>query len=347
MDGLADLSVETLPTTVQIATLPFEAAVQRCLYLLLELVFYRPEEEEDPPFLTVSVSGGAKSRTLTLIAEIAAIERFSAAAPDLVTVDSTEWSVVRVGEGALGFETVGIVERLTLPLAEADIPVLYQSTHRTDYCMIPRDRLDEALDCLSVAQRGGGIANGGAAHAAASATAAHAYPLTLHDGAPAHILRLEKASRMRHTGALIRLLFMPQAHDQPQAIVSHTETADEISLIAGSTGWFAEYCRSEDNHGLDPESSALVAIRIGDADGIPISVTGVVAAQTKVLKEANLPILYMSTYYADYTLVQEEDVEKAAEAFAQAGFTLWRANAAGDVEEEEQELAEEKQQQQQ
>ena len=36
MDGLADLSVETLPTTVQIATLPFEAAVQRCLYLLLD-----------------------------------------------------------------------------------------------------------------------------------------------------------------------------------------------------------------------------------------------------------------------------------------------------------------------
>jgi hypothetical protein len=318
------LSVERLPTTVRIATMPFDAAVRRCLHLLLELIFFRSDGEEEPPFMNVSVSS-AEGR-VTLIADVAAIDRFARAAPDVAAVDPTDWSVVRVGEGALGFEAIGVVERLTEPLAKAGIPVLYQSTYSTDYCLIPRERLDEALECLlsppsQPASRGGALPEEAVSHA-------HAYPLTVLDGAPAHIMRLEKAHRQRHTGALIRLLFMPLATDTPQAIASLTETSDEISLIAGAAGWWADYCTSE-AEGLQHDPQVWVPIRVGDAEGIPISATGIVAAQSKVLANDECSILYLSTFYSDYTLVQEEDVERAAEAFERAGFRLCRSSADG------------------
>ena len=192
--SVSGLSVERLPTTVRIATMPFEAAVRRCLHLLLELTFFSTDGEEEPHFMNVSVSSA--DGTLTLVASVAAIDRFARAAPDLAKVDETDWSVVRVGEGALGFEEIGVVERLTEPLAKAGIPVLYQSTYSTDYCLIPRDRLDEALECLlsPLSQP----ASRGAELPEAAVAAAHAYPLTVLDGAPAHIMRLDKAHRQRH-----------------------------------------------------------------------------------------------------------------------------------------------------
>ena len=318
------LSVETLPTIVHIATLPLEPACRQCLHLLLELCFFRANGSEDPPFMSVSVSN--IQGTVTVIADTAAIDRFAAAAPNVTTIDETDWSVVRVGEGALGFEEIGVVERLTQPLAQAGIPVLYQSTYSTDYILIPRDRLDEALRCLlsahwQPASRGGALPEEAVAHA-------HAYPLTVLRER-CSILRLEKAHRQRHTGALIRLLFMPQASDAAQAIASLTETDDEISLIAGASGWWAAYCESE-AEGLQHDPQVWVPIRVGDAEGIPISATGVIAAQSKVLANEECSILYLSTFHSDFTLVQHDDVERASLAFERAGFTLCRANEASD-----------------
>jgi hypothetical protein len=221
---------------------------------------------------------------------------------------------VRVGEGPLGFASVGVVERLTEPLAKAGIPVLYVSTYSTDYCLLPKQRLEAALDCLMPV--------------AAPATpptpvrepsaSTHSHPLTVLDEAPSHVLRLDKRQRQRHMGALLRLLFMPQQGDTTHAIAALTETADEISLIASSSaGWWAEYVAAE---GLQQELTPQewVPIRVGDA--VPVSEIGVVASQAKVLADADISILYLSTYFSDYTLVQQQDVERAAAAFEQAGF---------------------------
>ena len=193
--------------------------------------------------------------------------------------------------------------------------MLYQSTYSTDYLLLPRSRLDEALGCLHSGPRDQPAADGSVGE---TATAAHAYPLCVLDGSPMHILRLDKTHRQRHTGALIRLLFMPQARDERQVLASLTETADEISLVAGATGWFGDYCRSE-AEGLQHDPTKWVPIRV---EGVPISVTGVVAAQSRVLANAQLSILYLSTFYSDFTLVQDTDVDCASEAFAQAGLVI-------------------------
>ena len=320
----APLSVEPLetadgsePLVVRIATLP-TAALPGCMYHLLELVFFAQAE---PQFLSVSVLDGS---TLTLIAEAEPLDALAAVTPEL-QIDEIQWNVVRVGEGSLGFESIGVVERLVQPLANASIPVLYLSTYSTDYCLLPRERREEALDCLLPSA----LPPGGDAAAAPPSPHTHTHPLTVLDAAPSHVVRLDKRHRQRHTGALLRLLFMPQRGDSPQAIASLTETADEISLMSGmNTVWWEEYVRSAED--VQHDSQEWVPIRVGGADGTPLSEIGVVATQAKILADADISILYLSTFFSDFTLVQRADVDRAAAAFEEAGFECMRQSQSID-----------------
>ena len=323
-------TVEPMPDVrVSLASLP-TCALTQALYHLLELSLFSGEKEAG--YRSISIVGG---QTITIVDEAAALATLKASVPALVQ-DDVEWAVVRVAEGSAGFETVGVVERLTEPLAQQGIPVLYQSTFSTDYCLIPIDRLDEALECLHSHS-----ANGAADAPATMATAAgngainledlpsltrgeirlrHNYPLTVMDRASVHVVRLEKSHRQRHTGALLRLLFMPHSDDAPQAITSLTETADEISLIVGEAAWWADYSRSA--IGLRHDTTGWVPIRVGDESGTPLEETGVIASQAKVLADANLSILYLSTFYSDFTLVRRADLSRAEQAFESSGFRV-------------------------
>ena len=336
------------PLLVQLATLP-TTALPACMHTLLEIVFFAATE---PQFLSVTVTDGT---SVSFVAEPDIVSRLKTAVPTL-NVDERSWSVVRVDQGASGFTSIGVVERCTEPLADAGIPVLYVSTYSTDYCLLPRARLDDALQCLAPSpgapQRGAATpprwhaeepvappaTDLSAADAAAAALEGVAFdadgslptttrhPLAVLDGAPSHIVRLEKRHRQRHTGALLRLLFMPQPGDRAPAIASLTETADEISLMASSyCQWWASHVQREGvENGLQHEGQEWVPIRVGGADGTPIEEVGVIATQAKVLADADISILYLSTFYSDFTLVQRADVERAAQAFERAGFELER-----------------------
>ena len=328
-------TVEPLPDVrVSLASLPTSALTQ-ALYHLLELSLFSGEKG----YRSISIVGG---QTITIVDEPSTLASIQASVPALVQ-DDVEWAVVRVAEGSAGFETVGVVERLTEPLAQQGIPVLYQSTFSTDYCLIPIDRLDEALECLHSHS-----ANGATDAPATMATAAgngainledlpsltrgesrvrHNYPLTVMDRASVHVVRLEKSHRQRHTGALLRLLFMPHSDDAPQAITSLTETADEISLIVGEAAWWADYSRSA--IGLRHDTTGWVPIRVGDESGTPLEETGVIASQAKVLADANLSILYLSTFYSDFTLVRRADLSAAEQAFQSSGFRVSKQQASG------------------
>ena len=96
--------------------------------------------DEEPRFLSITV---VEATTITIITEGAAMASLAEAVPALVQ-DDVEWAVVRVAEGSSGYESVGVVERLTEPLAQQRIPVLYTSTYSMDYCLIPQSRLNEA-----------------------------------------------------------------------------------------------------------------------------------------------------------------------------------------------------------
>lgn len=162
---------------------------------------------------------------MTLVAEAEDLDGI-----DGLQQDETAWRVVRVGEGAEGFEKVGVIERITGPLAAAGISVLYVSTFSTDYVLIPSSRLDEALQQF-------GSAGSARSEAPDEPSQRHTHPLNVLDSATR--FQIERRHRSAHTSALIRLLFMPAQEDPSQPIASLTETPDEISILAAGARHFA------------------------------------------------------------------------------------------------------------
>ena len=313
---LLESSTTDQPLIVKIATLP-TTSLPTCLHKLLELVFFA---EEEPAFLSIT---NLANSTLTIVADVESIDALKSVVGEPLEIDETDHCVVRVGEGSCGFESIGVVERLTEPLANAGISVLYISTYSTDYVLLPRERRDEALDCLP--WRSGAAQPSAPADEPRRAAAGHTHPLTMFNSSPSHVVRLEKRHRQRHTGALLRLLFMPQRSDNVQAIASLTETSDEISIIASADekSWWAEYMRENAmDAGMTSDPQEWVPIRVGEQEGTPLSEIGVIATQARVLASANVSILYLSTFFSEFTLVQRADVSRAAEAFETAGLLL-------------------------
>lgn len=70
--------------------------------------------------------------------------------PDDAAKSEADWRMFRV-EGVLDFSLVGILSRLTGVLAEAGIPVFAVSTFNTDYLLVKKDRLTDAVAALSAA----------------------------------------------------------------------------------------------------------------------------------------------------------------------------------------------------
>ena len=297
---------------VRVATLARDQ-VPSVFYNLVRILFFTERADR---FLSVTVT----EADVTLVAEAEDLAHFEGTG---LQVDETDWRVVRVGEGALGFEKVGVIERITGPLAAASIPVLYISTYSSDYVLIPNVRLDEALRQFDDA------AIDDPEHTEEAPRPQHSHPLNvLHASGQTgctRILQVERRHRHAHTSALIRLLFLPAADDAPQPIASLTETPDEISILAGDSDWLDEHCRTADGIADDPQ--LWVPLRVGDVGGTPLEEIGVVATQANVLSRASVTLLYLSTYFSDYTLILAEAVETAVAAFEAHGFTVTRHRA--------------------
>ncbi len=67
--------------------------------------------------------------------------------PGGVLVERT-WRAFKV-EGPLGFVSTGIVSSLSLPLAKAEISILYISTFETDYVLVEDKNLEKAKKILN------------------------------------------------------------------------------------------------------------------------------------------------------------------------------------------------------
>jgi uncharacterized protein len=58
------------------------------------------------------------------------------------------WRAFKI-EGPLGFTTTGIVSGFSLPLAKAEISILYVSTYETDYILVEEKNLEKAAKILA------------------------------------------------------------------------------------------------------------------------------------------------------------------------------------------------------
>ena len=302
--------------TVQVATLA-EDRVKACFATLLELIFFNERDEEARRFFSISLSTKGSRESISIIADATDLAAFE---PGDIAVDETLWAVLLVGEGSVGFESVGVVERITDPLASAAIPVLYISTVSSDFVLIPVDRVAAAH---AVLER---CVGGEAPRFPPRERRAHSHPLLALSAARTCIFCVDRAALREHTAALLRLLFLPQPNDPPLAIRALTATPDEISVLTGTPPWFVEYA---ERSALRGSHQAWVPIRVGGDGGTPLDEVGVVATQAEVLASANLPILYHATFLSDYTLVREEQLDTAIAAFAAADFNITKSREEG------------------
>ncbi|UQU65045.1 ACT domain-containing protein [Couchioplanes caeruleus] len=67
--------------------------------------------------------------------------------PDGATVEAA-WRCLRV-VGPLDLALTGVLASLVTPLADARVNIIAFSTYDTDYLLVPRVRLSEAIDTLS------------------------------------------------------------------------------------------------------------------------------------------------------------------------------------------------------
>eukprot|EP00966_Prymnesium_polylepis_P239190 5531854-Prymnesium_polylepis.1 len=109
--GTASTSVEVMDDYVRVCTLD-RSQIPIVFHSLLRITLFTDRER----FLSVTVS----SSDVTLVAAPEDLAHFDGLG---LQQDGTDWRVVRVGEGAEGFEKVGVIERITGPLAAASIPV--------------------------------------------------------------------------------------------------------------------------------------------------------------------------------------------------------------------------------
>ena len=302
--------------TVQVATLA-EDRVKACFATLLELIFFNERDEEARRFFSISLSTKGSRESISIIADATDLAAFE---PGDIAVDETLWAVLLVGEGSVGFESVGVVERITDPLASAAIPVLYISTVSSDFVLIPVDHVAAAH---AVLER---CVGGEAPRSPPRERRAHSHPLLALSAARTCIFCVDRAALQEHTAALLRLLFLPQPNDPPLAIRALTATPDEISVLTGTPPWFVEYA---ERSALRGSHQAWVPIRVGGDGGTPLDEVGVVATQAEVLASANLPILYHATFLSDYTLVREEQLDTAIAAFAAADFNITKSREEG------------------
>ena len=302
--------------TVQVATLA-EDRVKACFATLLELIFFNERDEEARRFFSISLSTKGSRESISIIADATDLAAFE---PGDIAVDETLWAVLLVGEGSVGFESVGVVERITDPLASAAIPVLYISTVSSDFVLIPVDHVAAAH---AVLER---CVGGEAPRSPPRERRAHSHPLLALSAARTCIFCVDRAALREHTAALLRLLFLPQPNDPPLAIRALTATPDEISVLTGTPPWFVEYA---ERSALRGSHQAWVPIRVGGDGGTPLDEVGVVATQAEVLASANLPILYHATFLSDYTLVREEQLDTAIAAFAAADFNITKSREEG------------------
>jgi hypothetical protein len=230
-----DLTV--LGHVVQVGTLPARH-LERVGWSLLRLLFCA----ERARFLQFSIMGGEYS-VIGAAEEIKALQQ---SADFDLQLDPTEWAVVQVSEGESG-DSGGVVERIINPLAAASVPVLYMSTASSDFVLIPCDRLRESLGLFEGAEREVAVAGESPGRReprdslglTGSGALPIAYPLTVMPSV--HIYRMDKALLQQHTGALLRLLFLPKKGDPRHALRALIETPEELSCVCGSVDWLAEY----------------------------------------------------------------------------------------------------------
>jgi hypothetical protein len=95
------------------------------------------------------------------------------------------------------------------------------------------------------------------------------------------------------------------------AFYSVTKSPDELSVV----------CEQNENHtGATAVSSDWKALKI--AGPLDLSLIGIIAEISRILKESNISIFSIATYETDYILVKNRDLNKAVDSLKANGHKI-------------------------
>lgn len=302
--------LKVFPQKFVLASLKQEQ-LSSCALSLLKVLLY--PENKDRFFSFTDTSS-----EISLVLEESALSLFQ---EDTLQHTTQRWRAIKFDEPPLGFESTGIVNSVALPLSRAEINIYYVSTYNSGFTLVEDDLIENAVTCLKKA-----------GFTFSNEEAEFNFPDTKQNGTPNGIrgALYKSSSRMKHSeysmvitklpyqlyivslakdaiGALaehlIKLFFFP---DRSNRFFSFTETPDEVSVILDvpSAQVLPRSCLS----------CSIVWRVLQISEGSYGSHgTETVSKFAKPLAEARISIMNVSTYFNDYTLVEENKMDKSLE----------------------------------
>jgi hypothetical protein len=260
--------------------------------------------------------------------------------PEILQHTNQIWRAFQVDEGPLGFESTGIVSSISHPLARARIPIYYLSTYQTDYTMVEEETLPAAIAALRAAGFTVNMGEGCSEYDGISVeTGANTDAEVVEQQSRStqtqmvitklpyklHLAQLpyDWVNHAHLIRAMLRAVFYPNMEKWVQAgraigdnnleggrgksrFFSMTETATETSLILDepSLACFDVELAPK------PEVCPIVWHALQICEGAyGFNEAGIVSKFAQPVAEANISIFNLSTYFTDYILIEEKNLE--------------------------------------
>jgi len=328
----------SLPDELSISTLPFRlflVTVQKeqiDLYLkgLLHLAFL---SSQDSSFFSYSetdeeISFILDEQSLQIFKD-QSVSSLSGMSSSIVVFTEC-WKAIQVYEGSSAINQVGLVAKLSAPLASARLPIIYLSTYNTDLILVPEDKEKQALDLLksNLAHKQKPQKKAASSEnlkAALSSTASSRPSVGSSTARPPqfvvtplpHRLSIStfKSSDFTESNALTMLKLLVFHSSHTSRLFSITRCPGEMSFIMDKTS----VSQFKEN-ALEAHADTWRAIQVlGEGTS---TVGNNVNAFSQVLASASIAIYYLSTFNSDFILVPEGKVDAAINCLKEHFFII-------------------------
>eukprot|EP01121_Diplochlamys_sp_Union-15-3_P011783 TRINITY_DN3447_c0_g1_i6.p1 TRINITY_DN3447_c0_g1~~TRINITY_DN3447_c0_g1_i6.p1 ORF type:complete len:186 (+),score=24.55 TRINITY_DN3447_c0_g1_i6:48-560(+) len=114
--------------------------LKKCAYTLMQLLLF-------PPSQSHLFSLTETSEEISLVLEEWALEHFP---PNTLTIANCRWRALSVDLGPSGYSGTGVINKMTLALANDKINVFYLSTATTDFILVEETKLKSAVSSIRI-----------------------------------------------------------------------------------------------------------------------------------------------------------------------------------------------------
>jgi len=243
---------------------------------------------------------------------------------DALTIYGEEWKGLRVILGSCGYSESGIISRLSKILSDNNINIHYLASYSTDYILIPETKLAKALRCLRQSNvdvtwddaqdfQDIPMVSTENTETVGRASVAATRLVMLPD--KFCLASMKKEDYPQCAQGIMRFVFFPP---KESSFFSYVEAEDEISLIMDAES-ANEFRRTECNIMIEQDHWRAVK-RFGK---LSLDEIGVVHCISSPLSEANISLLYLSTYCSSYIMVRENKFLSSLSILRQHGFNVY------------------------